>query len=940
MLDTILEEIKKIAKSRLFPVALVFSLLFFVLVYRLFSLQVVNGEEYESSTESQYKKTNEVSATRGNIYDRKGKLLAYDELSYSLEIEYAGVLSTDEQKNTMIASLIEIVEGNDGELIYGIPLETDSSGKLQFTVEETAQQKFKMNVYSKNSVKDLTEEERKKTAEEVFEYLQKKFDVDKEISKENALKIIAIRYMLFMDRYIKTPITVATGLNTDLVGIIKENRDILSDVNVVESTKRVYKDSEYFAQLLGYTGTISDEALEEKKKKGDKYYLAGDQIGKTGLEEKYEEYLRGTKGYEKTILNSSGSVIAVTDTKDPVAGNDLYLTIDADLQKASYQLLENHIAGVLLSHIVNSKSTGSKGTSADDITIPIYDVYFALIDNNVIDINQLNAEDATTLEQSVYQKFINRQQSVFSKLKEELGYHHTINTSNLSDEMEDYISQVYTCLKDNGVLKTDSIDTDDQTYKNYRNGKIGLNEFLEYALEKTWIDTTLLNIDKSWYDTEELYAKLLDYTITLLEKDKAFSKLVYHDMIYDYTLSGKEVCLLLYAQGVLKKDDDKSSLENNVVSSYSFLTKKIRKLEITPGMLALQPCSGSVVITDPDTGDTLACVSYPGYDNNKLANTVDSSYYSKLLQDESYPLMLRPTKQLIAPGSTFKTFSSIVALQEGVITTGTRIHDNVVFKQVTPSPKCWSTYSHGSINVSDAIGVSCNYFFYQCGYWLSQNSSGQYISNLGLKKIQKYAKEYGMTAKSGLEVQEESPEISSEDAVRSMIGQGNNLFTPAQLARWVTTITNEGTSYKLTLIDKIKDANGKTILNNKAKVYKKLDVSSNIWDAVKLGMYKVVNGPSSSIKSLFSGLDFVVAGKTGTSQISKSVPNNGLFISFAPYEKPEVAVTVVIPNGYASSNAAEVARDIYKYYFKSDDAGDLLKDGVANPEVASHSTTD
>lgn len=105
-------------------------------------------------------------------------------------------------------------------------------------------------------------------------------------------------------------------------------------------------------------------------------------------------------------------------------------------------------------------------------------------------------------------------------------------------------------------------------------------------------------------------------------------------------------------------------------------------------------------------------------------------------------------------------------------------------------------------------------------------------------------------------------------------------------------------------------------------------------------MYKVVNGPSSSIKSLFSGLDFVVAGKTGTSQISKSVPNNGLFISFAPYEKPEVAVTVVIPNGYASSNAAEVARDIYKYYFKSDDAGDLLKDGVANPEVASHSTTD
>ena len=159
-----------------------------------------------------------------------------------------------------------------------------------------------------------------------------------------------------------------------------------------------------------------------------------------------------------------------------------------------------------------------------------------------------------------------------------------------------------------------------------------------------------------------------------------FNKKIYKYLIYSYELTGKEICLLLFDQNVLKyKEEDVQALQYGTKSPYSFITSKIRKLEITPAQLALEPCSGSVVITDPNSGDTLACVSYPSYDNNRLANTVDSKYYASLINDKSLPLLNRATKQSTAPGSTFKTFSSIVALEEGVVGHNETIVDKVQF---------------------------------------------------------------------------------------------------------------------------------------------------------------------------------------------------------------------------------------------------------------------
>lgn len=949
MLEVLLDELKRIAKSRLFPIAVLFGLLFLVLVQRIFVIQVVNGEQYKESAESDNKKELETKATRGIIYDRNGVMLAYNELSYSLQIEDNNELKTDEEKNEMIYKMIHYVEDLGGGITYDFPMKYNKKGHIIFTAEGNSLTRFRVNVYSKSKASELTPEEKESSAKEVYQFLEEKFKISEEYSKEDALKIMSVRYVLFINRYMKKrddyiPITLSTNLSEKIVATLKENRADLPGVEVVEETNRVYKDSLYFAPILGYTGTISSEALQENQEEGDKYYSLTDQVGKSGLEAQFEEQLRGTKGKQTVLKNSAGNITEIIDTTEPVPGNNLYLTLDADLQKASYVMLEKELAAILLERIWNSKSYGSKGNSSDDIMIPIYDVYFALLNNNVVDIEHFTNENASELEKSVYAKYKTAQKAVFSSLKSKLAYHNNLEPKSLSKAMLSYMDQIYESLKEDGVLRKDKIDTEDETYKKYVDQKTGLNRFLAYALENQWIDTSILDIGKKYFTTEELYDKLLSYTFSILEQDEDFKKLIYYNMIDDYTLSGKEVCLLLFDQGVLKKDETSiSGLKNGTISPYTFIRNKIKSLEITPAQLALEPCSGSVIITDPNTGDTLACVTYPSYDNNKLANTVDSKYFSQLYADKSSPFLNRATSQLIAPGSTFKTFSSLVALSEGVITTGTRIHDNVQFTSISkPWPKCWSKYSHGSINVSDAIGVSCNYFYYQCGYSLSLDSNGKYAEKIGLKKIQKYAKEFGLDAKSGLELSEYAPQLSNTDAVRSMIGQGTNAFAPAQLSRWVTTIANQGTVYNLTLIDKITNYKGKMVKDYSAEVYKKLNVQDSYWKAVKLGMNKVVNGPSSSIKSYFSDLKHTVAGKTGTSQISKNVPNNGLFISYAPYEKPEITTTVVIPNGYTSSNAAKTASKIYEYYFAKTkkEKAEILKGDFSQQKGSSHSQTD
>ncbi len=944
MLQIIKDIVQKVMKSRFLPISIVYIILFATIISQLFYLQIVKGDDYNNTMELKAEQERDLKSTRGNIRDRNGKLLAYNELSYAVTLEDTGDLATNEEKNEMIHRLIQIIEENGGKLASDFPLSFNESGEVEFNVNKNEELRFKKDIYYHSKVEEVTAEERDASPLEVYEYLRngsknnKMFDITDIYTQEEALKIMTVRYGLFMNTWKKyIPITVAINVNDKTVAAVKENSATLPGADILQETHRVYAHSKYFSHILGYTGLITQEAIEGIKEEGriDNYTYT-DQIGKSGIEKQYEAYLHGVKGYESVIVNEANRVLEVKSTEQPIAGDDIYVTIDADLHIATYDILEKKIAGVLASKIRNSTSAGSKGVNSTDIVIPIYDVYFALIDNNVIDIEALALEDATDLEKSVNKKFTQKRKEVFADLEDALALNNNLLKKNTNDEMKDNLEYVYEFLKKRDVILTKSIDQKDNIYLSFIDDNTSLSKFLQHAISNNWIDLKKLDIQEEFYSTDELYSKLLEYIFNALKQDGEFNKKVYHSLVYSYKLTGTEICLLLFDQGVLKYNEGEiANLKNGTISAYTFLLNKIKNLDITPAQLALDPSTGSVVVTDVNTGDVLALVSYPSYDNNKLANTVDSKYFNKLFEDNSYPMLNRPLQQKTAPGSTYKMVAATAALEEGVVQVGERIYDKGVFEKIKPSPKCWihPNGNHGAVDTIGALEVSCNYYFYEIAYRLSQTSTGKYDSSLGLSKIAKYATMYGLDATSGIELPEYTPRISDESSVRSAIGQGTNNFTPAQLARYTTAIANKGTAFNLTILDKIIDVSGNVVVDNKATVYKKMDLKQSTWTQIHKGMYDVVNGAKSSIDTLYRDLAVKVAGKTGTAQESTLKPNHALFVSYAPYDKPEISVVVTIPYGYSSSNSAEIARDVYKYYYKSNDYEEVLNKAATDPEI-------
>ena len=949
MFDVFLDAIKRLIKSRLLFIALIYMVLFGVIVHRLFVLQIVEGPTHAEEYEYKNTVSREIKSTRGNIYDRNGMLLASNTLSYSVVMEDTSEITSNAQRNAVIYKLIQIIEKNGDTLDNPFYIIHTGNGEFEFTVTGSALTRFKKNVYAyalENN--QLTEEQQNATAKDVYYFLKdgsKKypmFGISDEYSIEDTLKIMSVRYALFNNYPKYNQITVASNVSEGTVAMIMENIADLPGVQIKQETKRVYHDSLYFAHMLGYTGLINAEELDKlNSEAGEEYYNSTDIVGKTGIEKEFEEYLRGSKGSEIVTVNENGKVIGVVDRKDPLAGNDLYLTIDGNLQKAAYHILEKRIAGILLEHLTPDLDYGTKGESASNIKTPIYEVYFALIDNNIIDIERLSAPNATSLEKQIYNKFIDARNEIFSRLNTLLAPDNETTNNNAGD-MEEYLDYIYDILVDNNVILIDKIDKDDVTLRSYQNDRISLSKFLQYAIANNYVDLNKLDVD-TYYSSEELYQKLLNYTLELLEADSTFNKKIYRYLVFSYKLSGTEICLLLFDQGVLEyNEEDIQKLKSGAVSAYKFMEAKIRSLEITPAMLALEPCSGSIVVTDVNTGNVLAMVTYPSYDNNKLANKVDPDYYEWLYTDKSLPWMNRPTMQLTAPGSTFKMVTSIAGLEEGVITPHEKINDLGIFEKISLPAKCHIyPRSHGAVDISNALKVSCNYYFYETGFRLSIDSNGEFNEQLGLSRIKNYASLLGLDTKSGVEVGEAMPNVSDKDPVRSAIGQGTNLYTPVQLSRYVTTLANRGTNYKLTLINRIISKDGKIVFKNEPQVYKDLSsVKNTTWDSILKGMYMVTNEQRGSVYGLYGNFGVTVAGKTGTSQISLSKPNNALFISFAPYEKPEISVTVVIPNGHTSGNAAETARDIYQLYFNLENEEKLTSREASLPENDSAAFSD
>ena len=457
-----------------------------------------------------------------------------------------------------------------------------------------------------------------------------------------------------------------------------------------------------------------------------------------------------------------------------------------------------------------------------------------------------------------------------------------------------------------------------------------MSEYLKHAISNGWIDVSKLDVVSDYADSQEIYDKLSDYIQETLPTQKEFSKLVIKYLIKNNQISGKMICNILWEQEIITVSEDTiNDLNNNKITAYNFMLERIKNLEITPAQLALDPFSGSMVVTDVNTGDVLALVSYPSYDNNKMANGVDPEYFSAILADKTTPLYNYATQQRTAPGSTYKMVSATAALEEEIITTSSKITCYGFYETGDSIARCWiHPGAHGALNVIGGIQHSCNAFFYEVGHRLSMTDN-VYDSKTGLSILAKYSDLYGLSETSGVEIEEYSPKISDTDPIRSAIGQGTNNYTTTQLVRYITTVANRGTCYNLTLIDKVTDSNNNLLYDNKATVRNTLDdVKTSTWNAIQLGMKRVVEG-----KSYFKELNITVAGKTGTAQESKSRANHALFLCFAPYEKPEIAIATRIAFGYKSDYAAQTTKDVLAFYYGVDDDEDIVTGTASDIET-------
>ena len=342
------------------------------------------------------------------------------------------------------------------------------------------------------------------------------------------------------------------------------------------------------------------------------------------------------------------------------------------------------------------------------------------------------------------------------------------------------------------------------------------------------------------------------------------------------------------------------------------LAEKIGSMEQRDGLTR----GGAAAVVSVGTGEVLALASYPTYDLSQW----DEMYDTWNKDTVGRPMFNRATDGTYAPGSTFKLCSAVAALESGIITPSTTIVDRGIYTYYTfPQPKCWiyNSYggTHGAVNVSQAITVSCNYFFYEVGRLM------------GIKTLDSYATQFGLGQHTGIEIGDStgvlaSPEYAEKigetwtdgQTITAAIGQSYNLFTPLQLANYVATLVSGGDHYEAHLLKSAKSFDNSSVVYayNKAPI-NHVDMADSTLEAVKKGARGLATG---SLSYVFRNCVVDVGCKTGTAETSQKL-TNGCFVAFAPYDDPQIAVCVVAEQGGGGANLAPVALDIINAYFSS-----------------------
>ncbi len=349
--------LENILSNRIFIIAIIFFICFLVLLSKLFTLQIIEGEEYARNLTNFTVKTLSIEAERGTIYDVNGVPLATNEKSYNVTFDPSVSLGNT-YYNELCYNLINVFNRNGDEYVDALPISKTQPYTFLFTSDsrETA---WKRDMSIPSSKYDMD-------ANETMEYLESLFDIDPELSPEMKREMISIRTAIYMERYRKyNLVTLAYDISDKTIAEFQEQSDKYPGIATTAEEQRVYPLGQYVSHLVGYIGAIDQDTLTELNKKTDNSYTQNDTVGKTGFESSFESQLRGQGGSQIVEANSTGRVVNVLETTEPTTGNDVYTTLDSNLQEKAYHIIEDTLTSILINKL-NSKSNRDQNISIQD----------------------------------------------------------------------------------------------------------------------------------------------------------------------------------------------------------------------------------------------------------------------------------------------------------------------------------------------------------------------------------------------------------------------------------------------------------------------------------------------------------------------------------------------------------------------------------------------
>ena len=651
-----------IFSDRILIIFIVIVMMYLVIAYQFYKIQIIDHDVYAEELRATTQKEVDIPAIRGMVFDRYGKPLAINKAVYMLKIDPQ--INLKGKLDEMLLKVAELLEENGDTYIDVIPI--SKTAPFFYTGDDEECVRFVNTYFYDSKNLELTEELYGYTASQMIKFLrgEKVFNIDEQYSDEQARKIVAMRLLMRSSSYKKyIQVTLAQDIKLKTLVEIEENQNEFPSIFVESESQRFYPYGKELGNILGYTRTITESQYETLKEKG---YEKEDVIGQVGIERTQEEALRGKKGSKYIEVDNVGRTVNTTEIEPAVVGNDIFLSIDADLQVQLYHALEQHLTDALVERL--------QGTSKKAIPLSGREILVSMAKNNQLDFERMRAKGESFESGKLYHKIL-----------------------------EDYLE---TCKKEN---KTEEVE-----------------------------QPTLPELKKH-------FAKMLDSE--------------------ERIISDRELLLAMGEQQSLQfTPEQMDSIREGNYSVDGLLIKLFQDGLLKPDQMDITPCSGSVVVVDPNTGETLAVVSYPSYDNNAFIQDFNKIYGK--LHDEVDTRNIetnRALKTAKAPGSTFKMIMAMAGLEENVISTNTLINDTGVYNNAgTPGPHCWiydnAGHGHGPINLQQALEVSCNYFFYDVSYQLGVKYGNPYG---GIAKMTEYAEKFGLGEEAGVELEEVPPNISN-----------------------------------------------------------------------------------------------------------------------------------------------------------------------------------